>query len=136
MSNKSVGTAFEREFAQILSRHGFWAHCLQDNRNGQPFDIIAAKDRTAYGFDCKDCQQSIFRFSRFEENQILAMKLWKQCGNGDAFLVIRMPETGIRLMSYTRAMNLLEGGISSIAEWALKKHTYSLNAWLIAMNKL
>ena len=56
MSNKSNGTAFEREFAQMLSEHGFWAHCLKDNQNGQPFDVIAARNGITYVFDCKDCQ--------------------------------------------------------------------------------
>ena len=44
MSNKSSGNAFEHDLAQYMSRRGWWAHIFQDNRNGQPFDIVLAKD--------------------------------------------------------------------------------------------
>lgn len=135
MSNKSNGTAFEREFAEILFRHGFWAHRMQDNQNGQPFDIIAAKNRVPYAFDCKDCQGSIFKFSRIEENQMLAMQLWRQSGNGNAFLAIRMPETGIRILPYSVAIELMEKGTLSIAEGALLRLTPSLHEWLKVVDK-
>lgn len=35
MSNKSNGTAFEKEFARMLAGHDFWVHCIRDNANGQ-----------------------------------------------------------------------------------------------------
>lgn len=44
MSNKSSGNAFEHDLAQYMSRRGWWAHIFQDNRNGQPFDIVLAKE--------------------------------------------------------------------------------------------
>ena len=47
MSNKSNGTAFEREFAEMLSERGFWVHLLKNNSNGQPFDVIATKNNQA-----------------------------------------------------------------------------------------
>ena len=62
MSNKSIGTAFEREFAGLLAEKGFWVHRLQDNQNGQPFDIIAVKNGRAYAFDAKIVQDDPFRF--------------------------------------------------------------------------
>ena len=51
MSNKSAGTQFEREFASRLAAEGFWVHRFQDNKNGQPCDVIAARDGEAYLFD-------------------------------------------------------------------------------------
>ena len=80
-SNKAYGTQFERDFAKILAEHGFWAHRMQDNKNGQPFDIIAAKNGNVYAIDCKDCQSDVFSFERIEENQRSAMSLWEACGN-------------------------------------------------------
>lgn len=44
MSNKSAGTQFEREFAARLAAEGFWVHRFQDNKNGQPCDVIAARN--------------------------------------------------------------------------------------------
>lgn len=86
MSNKSSGTAFEKEFAQMLSEHGFWVHRLQDNHNGQPFDVIAARDGRTFVFDCKDCKSPIFMPSRIEENQINSMELWESTGNEEGLL--------------------------------------------------
>lgn len=48
MSNKSAGTQFEREFAARLAAEGFWVHRFQDNKNGQPCDVIAARNGEAY----------------------------------------------------------------------------------------
>lgn len=82
MSNKSLGSAFERELAQILAHRGWWVHLLQGNANGQPADLIAIKDGTAMLIDAKVCSSDSFRLSRMEENQRLAMDLWcsKRCG--------------------------------------------------------
>ena len=73
MSNKSNGTDFEKEFTQKLSEYGFWVHRLQDNHNGQPFDVIAARDGETLVFDCKDCQSSNF-YEALE-------RLWECGGN-------------------------------------------------------
>ena len=81
MSNKAAGTRFEKEFAGILADNWFWVHLFQDNRNGQPCDVIAARDGNAYLFDCKDCQGNRFPLSRMEENQYNAMKLFRLTGN-------------------------------------------------------
>ncbi|WP_246241028.1 hypothetical protein [Anaerocolumna sedimenticola] len=43
LNNKKAGTDFEYEFIHTLSKYGFWVHKLQDNHNGQPFDVIAAR---------------------------------------------------------------------------------------------
>lgn len=82
MSNKSLGSAFERELAQILAGRGWWVHLLQGNANGQPSDLIALKDGTAMLVDAKVCSSDTFRLSRMEENQRLAMDMWhsKRCG--------------------------------------------------------
>ena len=94
MSNKSMGTAFEREFAELLAEKGFWVHRLQDNQNGQPFDIIAVKNGRAYAFDCKDCAGRSFPLSRIEENQRLAMERWEECGNGTGYFAVHFIASG------------------------------------------
>jgi Holliday junction resolvase len=73
MSNKATGTSFEKEFCKLASEHGFWAHMLQGNTQGQPSDVILAKNGKAALIDCKVCENNKFLFSRIEENQDLAM---------------------------------------------------------------
>ena len=40
-NNKTSGNRFEQDFANLLAEHGFWAHVMQQNKAGQPADIIA-----------------------------------------------------------------------------------------------
>lgn len=42
--NRKVGTGFERDLCLSLSGCGFWAHNLAQNSQGQPFDVIAARN--------------------------------------------------------------------------------------------
>ena len=122
MSNKAVGTAFEREFCNILSRNGFWAHILQDNQNGQPFDIISAKNGNTLVFDCKVCETSRFCLSRIEGNQISAMKLWKECGNEEGAFAIKFLKTeNIYIILFQELMEAKNAGIRSLSERKLNK---------------
>ena len=97
MSNKSAGTQFEREFASRLAAEGFWVHRFQDNKNGQPCDVIAARDGEAYLFDCKDCKTDMFSLRRVEENQFNAMRLFDTTGNRRGMFAIRYPDQVIYL---------------------------------------
>lgn len=129
MSNKSSGTAFEREWAQMLADHGFWAHCLKDNANGQPFDVIAAKGGKAYAFDCKECQYNDFSLYRIEENQLYAMQLWQTCGNGEGMFVIGLPD-GIRLLKYSLAEKLIESGHRRLKGRTIIENTIDYEEWV------
>ena len=88
MSNKKAGNDFEQEFCKMLSNAGFWAHNMANRKNGQPADVIAAKDGLAYLFDCKDCANDVFQLSRIEDNQKAAMEKWNKCGNYDAMFAL------------------------------------------------
>lgn len=129
MSNKSNGTAFERRFAQILSERGFWVHRLQDNRNGQPFDVIAVKDGEALAFDCKDCGYEGFPLRRIEENQITAMGLWQDCGNREGLFALNLP-SGIRILAYTAAISLVENGVGQLRGDGLMEWTEEFEEWM------
>ena len=125
MSNKSIGTAFEKEFAQIFADRGFWVHCLRDNANGQPFDLIAARNNTAYAFDCKECQGSAFRLSRVEENQDHAMALWAETGNQFSFFAIRFGDR-IYLIPHRMLMILKGNGVKQLKETEAAKYGQEL----------
>ena len=115
MNNKKSGTAYEKEFCQLLAEQGFWSHRLQDNSNGQPFDIIAAKDGKVYAIDCKDCQGMTFPLSRIEENQRYAMDLWRQCGNGDGYFAVQFGNGEEWLLYYSALMYLEENGTKQLS---------------------
>ena len=93
MSNKAKGSSFEKFFGTWLSQNGYWAHVLSDNKNGQPFDIFAAKAGTPYAFDCKECETDRFQLSRMEPNQISAMNRWIETGNDKAYFAIKFCTT-------------------------------------------
>lgn len=135
MSNKSTGTAFEREFAQTLSENGFWAHCLKDNSNGQPFDVIAARNGATFVFDCKDCQGEAFRLSRIEENQHNAMTLWRDTGNRQGMFAIRIQGIVI-LVSHLMIALLKENGTKQIKDVELLQHGIRFEHWIEHENKL
>lgn len=93
MSNKKLGNDFEREFCQKLFDNGFWVHNFTQNHDGQPSDIIAVRNKTAYLIDCKVCSTDKgFDLTRVEENQDLSMSMWRECGNGEAWFAMQLGE--------------------------------------------
>ena len=90
--NKRIGSIFERKVAQLLSGHGYWVHLLRDNQNGQPADMIAAKDGVALLIDAKHCAGAYFDTKRLEANQHLSMEKWRDTGNGSGLFAIGFPD--------------------------------------------
>lgn len=97
-SNRAVGNAFEQELSELLFAYGFWTHRLTQDSAGQPADIIAVKNKIAYLIDCKDCSAKGFDLRRVEENQISAMQLWNECGNGQGWFAIKTPTGEIYML--------------------------------------
>ena len=128
MSNKSIGTQFERLLADLLSRNGFWVHRFQDNRNGQPCDMIACRNGYTCLIDCKACQGDSFRLSRMEENQRNAMELFLRSGNPAAFFAIRLAGGQIFLAEYQWLKELEENGARQVYHSQLKGR--ELAAWM------
>ena len=90
MNNKELGTRFEREMCDILSKNGYWVHFMSpDNSGAQPFDIIAVKNGYAIAADCKTCEANTFNISRLEDNQILAFEKWIRCGNFEPRIFVK-----------------------------------------------
>ena len=100
MTNKRLGNDFEQEVCEILSKHGFWTHNMAQNKAGQPADIIAVKNKTAYLIDAKVCSSRGFALSRMEENQDLAMELWEECGNGQGWFALKVPTGEIYMIPH------------------------------------
>lgn len=101
MSNKKEGNRFEAELCEILSMYGFWCHNMAQNSAGQPADVIAARNGKSYLIDCKVCSTDKgFDLSRVEENQDLAMTLWEECGNGQGWFAMKLPNGDIYMLSH------------------------------------
>lgn len=104
--NRRVGTGFEKQLCMSLSGYGFWAHNLAQNSQGQPFDIIAARNGKSYPIDCKDCAKDIFKMERIEENQSSAMFLWRETGNGEGWFALRMTNGAVYFLSFSKLESL------------------------------
>lgn len=89
-SNRAVGNAFEQELCALLFDEGFWAHNLKQDNAGQPADVIAVRNKVAYLIDCKDCSAKGFDLRRVEDNQVTAMELWEECGNGQGWFALKI----------------------------------------------
>lgn len=100
MNNKTLGNNFELELCEKLSEYGFWVHCLNMNKAGQPADIIAVKNKIAYLIDAKVCSSRGFALSRVEENQELAMTLWNERGNGQGWFALQVPTGEIYMLPH------------------------------------
>ncbi len=100
MTNKTLGNSFEAELCEKLFEYGFWVHLLNMNKAGQPADIIAVKNKTAYLIDAKVCSSKGFALSRVEENQELAMSLWNERGNGQGWFALKVPTGEIYMMPH------------------------------------
>lgn len=84
VSNKSLGIAAERAVRDALSDDGWWVTKLVENHNGAPFDLLAVKNGAAKAIEVKHVGESrLFFLSRIEDNQRMAYRRWRECGNND-----------------------------------------------------
>ena len=132
--NRSVGGRFEQDLSHILAEHGFWVHVMQQNKAGQPADIIAVKGRFHTLIDCKVCENGYFTFDRIEDNQRLAMKtFFRKCGELSYF-ALKLPDESLWMISLERCETLKNRGKKKLTEDDIKKGTWSLEAWLDSSN--
>lgn len=136
MSNKSIGSRFEKDFAAVLADNWFWVHLFQDNKNGQPCDVIAARNGHAYLFDCKDCQGDYFQLSRLEENQYNAMHLFELTGNSRGKLAIQFAPEIIYLVDYWQIKALRDKGIRRINQADCRLYGEDFYIWLNTRNNI
>ena len=128
--NRSTGNRFEQELSHRLAENGYWVHVLQQNKAGQPADIIAVKGKYHTLIDCKVCDNGVFSFDRIEENQRLAMGMFtKKCGEL-CYFALRMPDGTIWMITLNWVEKLREKGMKRIVFDELAKHTWPLEKWL------
>ena len=130
-SNISAGTAFEREFCELLSDQGFWVHRISQNAAGQqPADVIAVYCGIAYLIDCKVCSNDRFQFSRMEENQRSAMDKWIGCKGTQPVFALRDSGNRVWILNYEWAIAKEQAGEKSVPCMKIDQFLIPLNEWL------
>lgn len=85
ISNKKIGSKFEKDFANFLASKNYWVHFIEGAAyiGSQPCDIIAIKRDFPELYDCKTLnnKSGLFPISRIEENQRLAYERIRECRN-------------------------------------------------------
>lgn len=134
--NRSQGNRFEQELAEILSEHGFWVHVMQQNKAGQPADIIAVKGRYHTLIDCKlISDDNGFPFERVEENQKLAMRRFTNRGNELCYFALKVQLNGeweIRMVNLESIETIRNRGRKRLSMKDISDQTWSLEKWLDA----
>lgn len=128
MTNKKIGNDFESDFCEILFEQGFWVHNFAQNQDGQPADVIAARNGKTYLIDCKVCSVRGFALSRMEENQDLSMELWKSTGNGEGWFAVLIGEQIVMIPHFT--VKALRATQSYMNELELREYGTPLKKWL------
>lgn len=134
--NRSVGGRFEVELCEILARNGFWAHNMQQNKAGQPADIIAVKGKFHTLIDCKHIAGNDgFPFEQVRENQRLAMQLFqRRCGEL-CYFALKLPDETIWMISLERIKTLEVRGKKRITDEEIRTQTWSLEKWMEASSE-
>ena len=128
-SNRKNGNVFEKELCRDLSKCGFWVHLMTQNSQGQPFDVIAARNGVSYPIDCKDCSKNIFKMERIEENQYSAMSLWKSTNNGESWFALRLNNGKVYMISFSdMEVNMLTKTV--LSEREIKALGVSIGEWV------
>ena len=127
--NKKVGNTFERDLCLSLSGYGFWAHNLAQNSQGQPFDVLAAKDGKSYPIDCKVCEKNIFKMERIEENQSLAMMLWRETGNGEGWFALKLNNGEVFFLTFS-LLEELSLTKHALSESEIRRYGVTLGKWV------
>ena len=129
--NRTNGGRFEQELAKILAEHGFWVHVMQQNKAGQPADIIAVKHGFHTLIDCKVISDGNgFSFERVEENQKYAMRTFQRKADELCYFALKLPDGTIWLVSLERIETLKLRGKKKLTENEIRHCTWSLENWL------
>ena len=129
--NRTVGGKFEQELSHALAGRGFWVHVLQQNKAGQPADIIAVKGKYHTLIDCKVISDDDgFPFSRIEDNQKFSMRMFqRKCGEL-CYFALRLPDGSVWMVSLERMETFKNRGMKRLTDKMIRSQTWSLEKWL------
>ena len=130
--NRTVGGKFEQDLAVKLHECGFWVHVMQQNKAGQPADIIALKGSFHTLIDCKVISDNNgFPFDRVEENQRYAMRMFQRRANELCWFALRLPDASVWMIQMEKIECMKGRGKRKISEAEIRTATYPLDKWLV-----
>ena len=132
--NRTNGGRFEQDLSHVLAEHGFWVHVMQQNKSGQPADIVAVKGKFHTLIDCKVISDDKgFPFERVEENQKYAMRMFQRKACELCYFALKLPDESVWMVSMERLETLKGRGKKRITEHEIRNtQTWSLEKWLEA----
>ena len=129
--NRTVGGKFEQELSHILADNGFWVHVMQQNKAGQPADIIAVKGKFHTLIDCKVISDNKgFSFERIEENQKYAMRTFQKKGQELCWFALKLPDETIWMITLERLETVRNRGNRRITDNDIRTNTMPIDKWL------
>ena len=129
--NRTLGGKFEQELSHVLADHGFWVHVMQQNKSGQPADIIALKGKFHTLIDCKVVSDDNgFPFDRMEDNQKFAMRMFQRKCRELCYFAIQLPDESVWMVSLERLETLKGRGKKRLSDKEIRTQTWSLGKWL------
>ena len=131
--NRTVGGKFEQELSDKLAEAGYWSHVMQQNKAGQPADIIAVKGKFHTLIDCKVISDhNGFTFDRIEENQKHAMRMFNRKCCELCYFALKLPDESVWLVNIERLETFKGRGKKRLTERDIRTQTWSLSEWLKA----
>ena len=136
--NKREGNRFEQEFAEVLGKLGYWAHVMQQNKAGQPADIVVAKLQYATLIDCKVISTDKgFPISRIEENQKLAMGKFSKITARSCWFAFKLPDGLIRLLKSSEVFAYYRDNDTTVIpnEW-IRENGWTFDDWILLTQRM
>lgn len=130
--NRSVGGRFEQDLSHLLADAGFWVHVMQQNKAGQPADIIAVKGMYHTLIDCKVVSDDKgFDFARVEENQRYAMRMFQRKAHELCWFAIRLPDGSVWMVPMERIEIMKNRGKRRLTDNDIRTQTTPIAKWLL-----
>lgn len=129
--NRTTGGRFEQDLSHLLHEHGFWVHVLQQNKAGQPADIIALRGSFHTLIDCKVISDNKgFPFERVEENQKYAMRMFQRRTGELCWFALRLPDGSMWMVPLEKIETLKGRGKRRLTDHDIRTETWPIERWL------
>lgn len=126
--NKKEGTDFEERVKDLFYEKGYWVHLFQQNKAGQPCDLIAVKGYNAHIIDAKDCKSGRFPLSRVEENQFLSMRRWCDRTKHQAWFAFQLPnDEEVYFISFQAICNFLAHDVRTLSSTDIRESSFKFS---------
>ena len=113
MKSHEIGKVTEFKMAQFFSDKGYWVYQCPKTENGQPADLIIAKDNIITLVEVKHCKNNRFTLNRIEPNQLTTYDFYKTKGNTNHKILIKFKK-GVYMMDFSYIKEFISHGFKSI----------------------